>query len=439
MKQLFTTTIATILSTLVNYAQEVDTLKNDSDSLLIEKSKFQQQPGLALAASKIFFSDKRWSLSGFGEYNYVPLQQNVNTDLGDLELYYSGLYRQSLFFGYRITDKLIWNSELQIEFLHHKNKESHHEIMIEAFVDYLFKDYLKARLGFYPLTIGYVNNNDEPIMFYSVNRSEVERLITPTTWIELGVMLYGKIYKNWSYAVGFSQGLNSERYRSESWIRQGRHINLNVPQSLSINPQINYNGIKNLSLSASGYYGNSGQGHSLDIGNQLTGIKGRVTLTTAYAKYDFKNFRFVTVGTYGTLGDTDKIYELTKDENGINGQVLGNKTYGYLFELGCDILPYIRNKKHSNQNKKTFLYDPQEMKLSLFSRFERLNTHQAIHQSLTNYPRLQSDMNILTLGINFNTKENIVVKANYQFRKNNSKLDPTPYKNIVETGIGFIF
>ncbi|WPC10622.1 hypothetical protein LEQ04_07715 [Riemerella anatipestifer] len=143
-----------------------------------------------------FFSDKRYSISGFGEFNYVPIQDNVNTNVGDLELYYSGLYRFATFFGYRITDKLIWNSEFQIEFLHHKAEETHHEIVIEAFLDYLFKDYLKARMGFYPLTIGYVNNNDEPIMFYSVNRSEVERLITPSTWIEFGAMFYGNISKD---------------------------------------------------------------------------------------------------------------------------------------------------------------------------------------------------------------------------------------------------
>ncbi len=239
--------------------QKADTIRT------IEKLKYQQQPGLALAASKIFFSDKRYSISGFGEFNYIPIQDNVNTDVGDLELYYSGLYRYATFFGYRITDKLIWNSEFQIEFLHYKAEETHYEIVIEAFFDYLFSDYLKGRVGFYPLTIGYVNNNDEPIMFYSVNRSEVERLITPSTWIEFGAMFYGNISKTWSYALGFSQGLNSSNYLSGTWIRQGREIRFDVPKSISINPQINYTGIKNLTLSASGYYGNSGQGENIEI------------------------------------------------------------------------------------------------------------------------------------------------------------------------------
>lgn len=439
MKRLHFTIIATLLLTINIYAQgQNDTIQKADTVRTIEKLKYQQQPGLALAASKIFFSDKRYSISGFGEFNYVPIQDNVNTDVGDLELYYSGLYRYATFFGYRITDKLIWNSEFQIEFLHYKAEETHHEIVIEAFFDYLFKDYLKARVGFYPLTIGYVNNNDEPIMFYSVNRSEVERLITPSTWIEFGAMFYGNISKNWSYALGFSQGLNSRNYLSGTWIRQGREIRFDVPKSISINPQINYTGIKNLTLSASGYYGGSGQGETVEINNEQVKVNANINLTTAYAKYDWKNFRFISVGTYGRLGDTEKIFELTKDENGNNGQVIGKEVYGYLFELGCDILPYLR-KKESIKSKKTFLYDTHEMKLSLFTRYERLNTHQSIHQDIQALPRVENNMNIWTFGVNFNTKENIVFKANYQYRLNKFANDPNPIKNIFETGIGFIF
>ena len=411
--------------------QDVDTVK------AVERPKFQQQPGLALAASKIFFSDKKYSISGFGEFNYVPVQGDVSANMGDLELYYTGLYRAATFFGYKITDKLIWNSEFQIEFLHYKAQETNHEIVVEAFLDYLFKDYLKARIGFYPLTIGYVNNNDEPVMFYSVNRSEVERLILPSTWIEFGAMLYGNISPKWSYALGISQGLKSQNYLSGTWIRQGRELRFDKPKSVSINPQVNYTGIENLTLSASGYFGNSGQGQRVTINNQEVDINANIKLLSSYAKYDWKNFRFLTVGTYGQIGDTEKIYELTKGEN-TDGQVIGKKVYGYLFEAGCDILPYIR-KQRDVKSKDNFFFDTQEMKLSVFGRYERLNTHQSVHGELSNLPRVENNLGIWTAGINFNTKENIVIKANYQYRRNYFTEDPKPSKNIFETGIGFIF
>lgn len=403
----------------------------------VEKLKYKQQPGLALAASKIYFSDKRYSISGFGEFNYVPLQTNVNREVGDLELYYTGLYRYATFFGYRLSDKLIWNSEFQIEVLHDRDQEVHYEIVIEAFMDYIATDYFKARLGFYPLTIGYVNNNDEPVMFYSVNRAEVERLITPTTWIEFGLMFYGNISPSFNYALGFSQGLNSQSFLGPTWIRQGREIRLDVPQSISINPQLNYTGIKNLTISASGYYGDSGQGNVVVMDGIETEVEATLTLGSAYAKYDYKNWRFVTVGTYGTLGDTDKIFELTRNEEG-RGQVLGSEVFGYLFEVGHDILPYLR-KGRAVKSTDHKLYNPEEMKLSLFARYERLNTHRVIDDAIRFEPVAVNDLDIWTFGINFNTRENIVLKANYQYRFNRFVGDLNPIKHIIETGVGFIF
>ncbi len=368
----------------------------------------------------------------------MPVQENVNTSLGDLELYYSGLYRYATFFGYRLSDKLIWNSEFQIEFLHDRNREAKHEIVIEAFVDYLFRDYLKTRVGFYPLTIGYVNNNDEPVMFYSVNRSEVERIITPSTWIEFGAMFYGNISQNWSYALGLSQGLNSRNYLSGTWIRQGREIRFGVPKSISINPQLTYTGMPNLTLSASGYIGNSGQGETILRDNDEIEVKARIALATGYAKYDWKNFRFVTVGTYGSLGNTDNIFELTEQKGEAGGQVLGKEVFGYLFELGCDVLPYFRKNKEIKE-KSTWLYDTHEMKLSLFGRFERLDTHRRIHDDLLEKPRVHANLNIWTFGVNFNARENIVLKANYQYRVSRLLYTLDPNFNIVETGIGFVF
>ncbi|MEC3907652.1 porin [Tamlana sp. 2201CG12-4] len=402
-----------------------------------DSQKYQQQPGLALAASKIFFSDKRYSISGFGEFNFVPSQGEVDTSIGDLELYYSGLYRYATFFGYRLTDKLIWNSEIQFEYIHYKNEESHLEFVFEAFIDYLYKDYLKARIGFYPLTIGYVNNNDEPIMFYSVNRSDVERLIVPSTWIEFGIMLYGNLSPDWSYALGFSQGLNSQHFLGSTWIRQGREIRFDTPKSISINPQINYSGINNLVLSASGYFGASGQGATINSNNQQEDIKGNIKLGTAFAKYDWRNFRFVSVGTYGQLSDTDKIYTQTVDDTGY-GQVLGKDVYGYLFELGCDILPYLRKNKTVRPGS-SFFHNNQEMKLSLFSRYERLNTHYKISPNLEQFPRAENNLSIWTFGINFNTTEHIVLKANYQHRTNFNLTGPNHINHTFEAGLGFIF
>ena len=200
---------------------------------------------------------------------------------------------------------------------------------------------------------------------------------------------------------------------------------------------MNYTGIKNLTLSASGYFGNSGQGNEFIFNDEQTSLDATIQLGTAYAKYDWKNFRFVTVGTYGKLSDTEKIFAQTAFTQG-EGQVLGNEVYGYLFEAGCNILPYLR-KEHSSKPKKTKLWNSEELKLSLFARYERLNTHHVLAPSLSLLPRVEKNLSVLTAGINFNSRENIVLKANYRYAYNRFLGDPQQNKHIVEFGLGFIF
>lgn len=420
--------------------------QTDSSTTFVEKPieglKYKQQPGLALAASKIFFSERPWSVSGFGEVNYVSYFGQPLTQSNDLELYYTSLYRLATFFGYRFTDKIIWNSEFQIEMLEYQFNEFMFEPLIEAFFDFLIHDKFKARIGYYPLTIGYTNNNDEPVMFYSVNRYEVERLITPSTWIEFGAMFYGNLTDDLSYALGLSQGLQAKNFVAGTWIRQGRDIRFDIPNSISINPQLTYTGLEGITISASGYYGPSGQAMSVDQNGQTREVGATINLTTGYFKYENEHFRFVSVGNYGRLGDTELIYSLSEQQGDFGAQVLGQETYGYLFEAGYDILPLF-NMRVKKERKGNFFYRANEIKLPVFVRYERLDTHWGINSGLQNRLALmqnpsflRNDMHILVVGANFNTRENIVFKANYQFRNN---LANSQDGDIFELGFGFIF
>lgn len=275
-------------------------------------------------------------------------------------------------------------------------------------------------------------------MFYSVNRSEVERLIIPSTWIEFGTMLYGNITPDLSYALGFSQGLNSSSYLGGTWIRQGREIRFDVPNAISINPQLIYRGIPNVELSLSGYYGPSGQGEEVLIVGQLRPVRANISLSTGYATYNYKNFRFVTVGAFGQLSDTDRIFAHTANDEGV-GQVLGEEVYGYLFEAGVDLLPWIRGKRTPRHIENQFV-ETESMKLSVFARYERLNTHHTVNPMFRDLQFAASDLNIVTTGVNFNTRENIVFKTNVQFVRNATALREDGRQRMIwELGVGFIF
>ncbi|MBR8535666.1 hypothetical protein KDU71_08855 [Carboxylicivirga sediminis] len=393
-----------------------------------------QYPGLGKAASGIFYSDKPWSVSGFGEINTVttPGYTPDKDALGDIELYYSNLYRLATFFGYRFNDKLIINSELQVEYLS-SGQESHTEINFELFMDYRFNKAFNLRAGFHPLGIGYINSNDEPILFYSVNRPETERLILPSTWIELGLAAYGQLSPSISYFTSVVTALDAQHFRSATWVRNGREaFDLN---SLAWVGQLNYTNKSGLDLNISGYYGSNGN-DAYQIEDASQQLNSKLSLLSGYARYARQNFRVLAAGTYGWLSDSYGVYHLTSQDSN-NGQVLGSQVFGAYTEAGVDILHWLwRHRKDIN---KTIL-DTHEMKWSFFVRYEHLNTHHKVDSRLSEYPRIQNYMNILALGTNINLTEDIVIKANYQFRQN---LTPSefsiPTGNCFEFGLGFNF
>jgi hypothetical protein len=139
------------------------------------------------------------------------------------------------------------------------------------------------------------------------------------------------------------------------------------------------------------------------------------------------------------LGDTPLLYELTYNNDRGRGEVLGEKVYGYLAEGGVDLMQYIRGNREVKDKKNWFLHKS-EMKLPFFVRYERLNTHLQTNAVLANELRYENNLNIWTLGFNFNTRENIVFKANYQFRNNKFTNPLIPKEsNIIEFGFGFIY
>lgn len=184
--------------------------------------------------------------------------------------------------------------------------------------------------------------------------------------------------------------------------------------------------------------GPSGQGEEVFIDGAIRPVRANIALGTGYATYTYKNFRFVTVGAYGQLSDTDRIFALTADEYGV-GQVLGEEVFGYLFEAGVDILPWIRSGREVKHVENRFL-SSSSMKFTLFTRYERLNTHYAVNPMFRDLRYAASDLNIVTAGLNFNTRENIVLKTNVQFVRNAQALsDDARQRMIWELGLGFIF
>lgn len=399
--------MALLVCLLVAAAAQDPAPEPPAPSRAVPELQYKQHPGLAYAASKIYFSDQRYSLSGFGEVNAVMADGSQDAGGGDLELYYTNLYRFALFFGYKLSPKLILNFEFLGELLQDGTREYGRDIVIEAMLDYLVHDYFNVRAGFYPLPIGYLNNNDEPVMFRSVNRPEVERLIIPSSWISLGIMAFGSIprARGFAWSAGAAGGLDASEFRPGSWIRQGRQIHHGVPRETAAHAQLSWSRGEEWQIGVSGYHGDSGAGSS--EGGRL---KAATALGAAHARYAPGRFTVTGVAAWGGLGNTTGIRQAT-------GRTLGARTYGYYLEPS---------------------YALRRGKAPVFVRYERLNTHARVAPALAALRGGEGDLRIITAGINYLPRRNVVFKGNYQFRSNRSAF-ARPESNLAEFGFGFIF
>ncbi len=412
---------------------------NTKKSTFLDTLTYQTQSGLPVAASKIYFSDSKFTVSGFGEASYIHYNGAKDRASGDIELYMTNLYRLVGYLGWKPQPWLVLYAEIFAEFLQDRDIEFHPEYFFEFFADFMIHERFNVRIGTHQVQIGYLNNNDEPILYYSVNRPDVERIIIPSTWIDLGIMTYGKLAGDFKYSLSAYQGLDTRSLNGGTWLRRGRDDELRFNfNGWLLNSQLIYDGFKNTEMSVSGLFTRVGNNETIpSVG--IDKVAGKTWLLTSYLRHEYNDLTIMALGSIGGMGDTDQIFQLTSLANDQLGQVLGSQVYGYYLEVGYDVLPWFRksgNKSESNG----FLIRKDEMKLPVFFRYERLNTHAAVHPGLIDEFRSQTDLKAWTLGVNFNPRKSIVFKANYQLRNNTQPLSNGEMEgNRMEVGVGFIF
>ena len=275
-----------IVGSEVGYAQ-LDTI-SAIDQLGGDGYREGQYPGLGRAASEIFYSDKPVTFSGYAELaNVFNGGEPRDTSSEDLELFFNQLYRFTPFVGVRINKSIFLTAEFGIEYLE-GNGESELHFFPELYMDFIVKKWMSFRAGLQPLNIGYINNNEEPLLFQSVNRPETERLILPTEWIEAGVTAYGDLYNKFNYALGFTNGVLAKDFKSASWIRGGADGQMESFNKIAINAQVNYLPVNNVTLSASTYYNESGRDEKISTENGEKKVKAPVFVVSGYARWDYK-------------------------------------------------------------------------------------------------------------------------------------------------------
>ncbi len=369
--------------------QEVQELREITQTLIDETSDLKtgfnyttvdttkSHSGLGSAASKVYYSKSPLSIGGYGEMYYAHTDEDGGSSSSVVDV-----YRFVPYIGYKFSDNIILNVELEFE---HGGVEpdAGGEVIVEfMYLDFLLNKNANVRVGNFLVPMGLINERHEPTLFTTVQRPNTAKNLIPSTWHESGIMVYGDIIDDLSYKVTGITALKPED-AGDKWIRNGRGGSFkNVDPELAVVGRIDYTGVNGLLIGAS-VYGDSD-----------------LTMIDTHIDYNLDALRV-----YGVLTQTSR-------SGATAGQVEEAKG-GYL-NVGYDLLSFTTSKN----------------RLPLFVQYESVAAQDEIAGGSS-----VASIDTTTVGINYFPHEQVVLKADYAMQTQDGAAD----KAIASLSMGFIF
>jgi hypothetical protein len=355
---------------------------------------------MGAAASKVYYSDNPLSIGGYGEMYYANPKGSDD---------YANVYRFITYFGYKFSDNVILNAEIEYE--HGANAEDGGEVVIEfMYLDFLWKEEVNFRLGHLLVPMGMINLRHEPTLFNTVQRPEVEQILLPSTWHENGALLYGRFSDlGIEYTAGVVNALNlnsdekSGISSQNKWIRNGRQgASKKAPFDPAFVARVDYTGTTGLVVGGSVYYG-GGSNLKDDPLNEVSGLT--TTMFEAHASYEIGPFNASGLYTQTTLEGAEKLSPEAVEK--ASGYYV-NAAYNLGGLVGIDYT------------------------LPVFAQYENYNPVQSRVDGL-NEEKYKTEKT--TIGLNFFPVDQAVIKVDYALRDEGTK----EREEIFSLGLGFIF
>ncbi len=358
-------------------------------------------------------SQKKLHFGGYGQIDYnQPLDKDYYRN-GKLDV-----HRLILFAGYKFNSKTKFITEIEFEHVS--------EVYIEqAYLDYRLFDNMSVKGGLLLIPMGIINEYHEPPSFNGVERPNVDKVIVPTTWREIGLGVDGRInvasLRYQLYLVNGFNGYDGEGvFKGSNGLRSGRQKGAeSYISSPNVSAKIDYSGISGLKLGLSGYFGESqttlyngldkndqaakSVADSSVIGINMIGLDYRYSISGFHTRGQFVYGKFANVDEYNAFTNKD----------------LGESMMGYYAEISYDIF----NHNASIKNE-----------LTPFFRFEKYNTHQSVISGMIQNDSY--DITELIFGFAFKMDRGAAFKVDYQMYKNAGESN---FNSILNMGVGVWF
>lgn len=394
--------IADIEKKLEVLAQEIENIKQ---AAVVEEPVYEVKYGRAPAASKVYGVKRGLSIGGYGEV--IGEFRNDDDNIADA-------LRAILYAGYKFTDRIVFNSE--IEFEHGSTSPNldgrEGEVSVEfASVDFLLSDYFNLRTGVFLVPFGIINEIHEPTTFHGVLRPDVETQVIPSTWREIGAGIFGTLLPGLSYRAYVQTGLDSRGFRGSNLRGARTKVNRTKINDIAFSTRLEYEPIPQVKLGSSLYVGNTGQNEKVEGET----IDGTFTMYDIDYQFQWRGFESRGLFVYSWLNDAD----LININNGLEGnQSVGEEMYGFYVEGAYNVLPLLFDTGHY---------------LAPFIRYEQYNTQHKVPAGFFSNPA--NDRKTITYGLTYKPIPNVVLKLDFQDRRN----EAGTANNQFNLGVGWVF
>ncbi len=370
-----------ITQTLID---ETSDLKTGFSYTVADKDKTYS--GLGAAASKVYFSKSPLSIGGYGEMYFANRVDEDGSAQSTLDI-----YRFIPYIGYKFSDDIILNTEIEFEHGGAKPGESGYAIIEFMYLDFLINKHANIRAGNFLVPVGLISEKHEPTLFSTVQRPNTAKYLIPTTWNESGVMVYGDIAENLSYKLAAISALQTG-VNGDKWLRDGRGGTFKqTDATLGFVARVDYSGINGLLLGGSTY-----------IAPALHGVNSNLYMGEVHIDYQKDGARL-----YGTYTKT-----LRSNAENIAADAVKSARGGYI-NLSYDILALTSSEKS----------------MPVFIQYESINPQEEKADGTSAYFRKTT-----TIGINYFPHEQVILKLDYAMQDFGS--DDTDTASI---SMGFIF
>ena len=344
--------------------------------------------GVGQGAAKVYDIEQGLSIGGYGEFIYKGNQNGV--DQTDAQ-------RAILYFGYKFSDKWVFNSEIEVEHgstgAPGRNKGG--SVSLEfGYLDYMHSDTVNFRAGLLLSPMGLINQLHEPTAFLASNRPQTEGRIIPSTWREMGAGFYGDV-GDFAYQTYLMTALDAEGF-SDSGLRGGRGKGARTPSDdMSFISRVDYVGVNGLTLGGSLSVGQHGQDNVNAAGADI----GSASTMMYELHVDYRTGPWVFRALYAAADiDSDDVAKFNNAQGNAAGDELAESMNGFYGEVAYDVMNLIAPGATAQVRP--------------FVRWEQIDTQATMAPGGTADP--SKDNQIVTMGVNYKPIPQVVIKADYE-------------------------